>query len=253
MFKQAIVRRPCPQMVNGITAANLGLPDYHKALIQHDHYIQALETCGLKVTVLEADERFPDSTFIEDVAIMTPVCAVITNPGAASRKGEVEGVTGLIKTFREKVAVIQAPGTLEGGDVMMVGSHFYIGISERTNTAGARQLIDILRKYDLDGSMVPLEKVLHLKTGVSYLENNHLLACGEFLQSVSFSGLKMIEVDPAEAYAANSIWVNGTVIMPSGYPRLQKSVRDAGYKTLTVDVSEFRKLDGGVSCLSLRF
>ena len=253
MFKQAIVRRPCPQMVNGITAANLGKPYFSKALIQHDQYIQALETCGLEVTVLEADERFPDSTFIEDVAVMTPACAVITNPGAASRKGEVEGISSVLKTFREKIEIIQAPGTLEGGDVMMVGAHFYIGISARTNIEGARQLIEILRRHDLDGSMVPLELVLHLKTGVAYLENNHLLACGEFLYNEIFSRFKRIKVDEAEAYAANSIWVNDTVIMPSGYPKIQKSVQEAGYQTLTLDVSEFRKLDGGVSCLSLRF
>ena len=144
-------------------------------------------------------------------------------------------------------------GTLEGGDVMMVGSHFYVGRSARTNAEGIRQFLAILAKYGLTGSEVPLEKVLHLKTGVNYLENDDMLVSGEFVDRPDFAGYHRIVIPEEEAYAANCIWVNGTVIVPAGYPAVERAVREAGYPVLLVDTSEFRKLDGGLSCLSLRF
>lgn len=253
MFKNAIVRTPCQAMLNGITTANLGLPDYQKALAQHADYIKALRECGLEVTILDANEDFPDSTFVEDVALMTPHCAIITHPGAASRAGEVTSMLPVVKDFYSKVEFIQAPGTVEAGDIMMVGDHYYIGLSERTNQAGADQMIAILEKYNLTGSVVSLSEVLHLKTGLGYLENNNLLACGEFLAKPEFQKYKLLEVDPSEAYAANSVWINETVLTPKGFPKTKALIESAGYKVREVDVSEFQKIDGGLSCLSLRF
>ena len=136
---------------------------------------------------------------------------------------------------------------------MMVGEHFYIGISQRTNNQGAKQLIEILERYDMTGSTVPLKEMLHLKSGLSYLEQNKLLISGEFMNHPAFADFQRIEVDPGEAYAANSLWVNSTVLVPEGYPLTRDKIEQAGYPTLTLDVSEFRKLDGGLSCLSLRF
>jgi dimethylargininase len=253
IYKNAIVRKPCPEMVNGITTANLGKPDYKKAMKQHNNYIDILKECGLKVKVLEADNRFPDSTFIEDVALCTPHCAVITYPGAISRRGETEGMKQILAEFDNTIEEISYPGTLEAGDVMMVGNHFYIGISERTNHEGAERLIEILEKYNMTGSKVLLNNVLHLKTGASYLEMNNLLVSGEFMDKPEFENFNKIIVDYNEAYAANSVWINGNVLVPSGYPETKKKIEMAGYKTKEVDVSEFQKLDGGLSCLSLRF
>lgn len=253
MFTRAIVRTPCRAMVNGLSGAGMGIPDYRQALIQHSDYIAALEACGLAVTVLPADERFPDSTFVEDVALMTPRCAVITNPGAPSRRLETRGILDPVRRHYAEVEMIRAPGTLEAGDVMMVGDHYYIGLSARTNQAGARQLIAILEHHGLSGSVVKLEEVLHLKTGLGYLENNKLLACGEFLENPLFQQYEILEVDPDEAYAANSVWINGTVLTPAGFPKTAELIRSAGYEVRPVDVSEFQKLDGGLSCLSLRF
>ena len=253
MFTNAIVRIPCKAMVNGLSSANLGVPDYQKALLQHADYIEALKECGLKVTVLSADENFPDSTFVEDIALMTPRCAILTNPGAPSRTLETRTMLNTIREFYTEVETIDAPGTVEAGDVMMVGDHYYIGLSERTNQAGAAQMIAILERYGLSGSMVELNKVLHLKTGLGYLENNNLLACGEFLNKPEFQQYKLLEVDPVEAYAANSVWINGTVLTPLGFPKTRSLIASAGYKVREVDVSEFQKLDGGLSCLSLRF
>lgn len=253
MFTKAIVRTPCRNMINGITSANLGLPEYNKALEQHQNYIYALKNCGLEVIIMEADENYPDSTFIEDTALLTPNCAIIMRPGTPSRRGEIDAVVVLLKDHFDNIESISELGTIEAGDVMMVGQHFYIGISERTNEAGAEQLIGILRKYGMSGSKVHLKKILHLKTGLSYLEHNNLVISGEFLKHDEFKQFNQIKIDPQESYAANCIWVNDTVIIPSGFPNSKSAIEDAGYKTLTVNVSEFQKLDGGLSCLSLRF
>lgn len=255
-FNNVIVRRPCKAICDGITSApELGQPIYEKALAQHDNYIEALKKCGVEVTVLEADERYPDSCFVEDPALITRKCAIITNPGAESRNGEKKEIVGAVKKFfpDDKIEYIKDPGTLEGGDVMMVGDTFYVGLSARTNAEGIRQLTEILNKYGLECVQVPLEKVLHLKTGVNYLENNNMLVSGEFIEKPEFAKYNKIVIPEEEAYAANCIWVNDTVIVPEGYPAVLKAVQDAGYKTLLVDTSEFRKIDGGLSCLSLRF
>ena len=253
MFTKAIVRTPCRALVNGLSSANLGQPDYHKALLQHADYIEALKECGLQVTVLPADENFPDSSFVEDVALLTPRCAILTNPGAPSRTLETRSILKIIREFYACVELIEAPGTVEAGDIMMVGNHYYIGLSERTNQAGAEQMIAVLERYGMQGSMVELTEVLHLKTGLGYLENNNLLACGEFLSKPEFQKYHILEVEPIEAYAANSVWVNGTVLTPRGFPKTRSLIDSAGYRVREVNVSEFQKLDGGLSCLSLRF
>ena len=253
MFTKAIVRTPCEAMVNGLSSAELGLPDYHNALVQHADYIEALKECGLQVTVLPADENFPDSTFVEDVALMTPPCAILTNPGAPTRTLETRSMLGTIREFYKKVEMIKEPGHVEAGDIMMVGGHYYIGLSERTDQAGAGQMITILESYGLQGSMVELTEVLHLKTGLGYLENGYLLACGEFLTSPVFQKFHLLEVDTDEAYAANSVWINDTVLTPAGFPKTRSLIEAAGYRVREVNVSEFQKLDGGLSCLSLRF
>ena len=256
MFTNAIVRRPSKSMVQGITSApELGRPDYALALKQHDHYIRALESCGVKVTVLEALEEFPDGCFVEDTAVLTRNCAVISNPGALSRRNEPGCMVDTIKQFyaEDRIEYITSPGTMEGGDVMMVGDHFYIGLSARTNEEGGRQLIAALKKHGHTGSIVPLKKVLHLKTGLAYLENNNLLVSGEFVDREEFSKFNRIEIPADEAYCANCIWVNGKVLAPAGYARAKEAIERAGYEVIEVDTSEYRKLDGGLSCLSLRF
>jgi dimethylargininase len=253
MFKKAIVKIPCENMIEGLTSANLGYPDYLEALVQHQFYINALRDCGLELTILDADENYPDSTFVEDTALLTPHFAIITNPGAQTRKGEIVEMKKVLINLYGNVEEIKDPGTLEAGDVMMVDNHFYIGLSKRTNLLGTQQLIAILNKYGMTGSTVALEKVLHLKSGVSYLENNNLLVAGEFIHKPEFQKFNRIIVDEDESYAANSVWVNGDILVPKGFPKTKKKIEQLGYKVTEVDVSEFRKLDGGLSCLSLRF
>jgi dimethylargininase len=253
MFKHAIVRRPGESLVHGITSAGLGKPDYKKAIGQHDKYIEALRSCGVEATILEAQEKYPDSVFVEDTAVLAEKCAVITNPGASSRQGEEVSIKEALKKFYTHIESIDAPGTLEGGDVMRVRNHFYVGLSARTNEEGARQLASILNQYGYTVSNVEMEKLLHLKTGLAYLENDNLLTAGEFINRPGFETFNRILIDDSESYAANCIWVNHVVLVPGGYPKTKAAIEALGYKTLAVDVSEFRKLDGGLSCLSLRF
>jgi len=253
MFKNAIVRTPSGSIINGLSTSGLGKPVYSLALEQHEKYTETLKSIGLNVRVLPADESFPDSTFIEDTALCTPDCAIITRPGAETRRGETEGMKNVLQHYYSAIEEIISPGTLEAGDVMMVGKHFFIGISNRTNIAGANQLIDILRRYNMTGSKVPLNKMLHLKSGVSYRENNILLIAGEFKKNKIFEQFTRIEIDDNENYAANSLWINGKVIVPEGFPATRAKIEKAGLETLSLDVSEFRKVDGGLSCLSLRF
>lgn len=240
-------------MINGLTTAGLGKPDYNLALKQHKNYVTTLENCGLEIIELQADENFPDSTFVEDVALITPRCAIITNPGAISRRGETAEMREVILGLFSSVEQILSPGTVDAGDIMMVGSHYYIGLSERTNSAGSNQMIEILQSYGMTGSTIKLNQGLHLKTGVAYLENNNLAASGEFIKAPEFQEFNILEITEDEGYAANCIWVNNQVLIPAGFPKTRDTFSRVGYAVIEINVSEFQKLDGGLSCLSLRF
>jgi dimethylargininase len=253
MFKNTIVKTPGESYIHGLTTSDLGKPDYEKALQQHDAYIEALKKCAVEVHVLASNPEFPDSTFVEDTAVLTPGFAVISNPGAISRNGEIIEMDPVLKSYYEKTYSIQSPGTLDGGDVLQIDDHFYIGISERTNLEGAQQLKHILEGENYKASIIQLEKFFHLKTGISYLGNQEIVVAGEFIDHPEFQFYKKIIVPAEEEYAANCIRVNDYVIIPAGFPKTKQKMNDAGYKTIELDVSEFRKLDGGLSCLSLRF
>ena len=225
-FSHVIIRRPGKSLSNGITSApELGQPIYERAIEEHYDYEHALEQCGVDVSVLPALEQYPDSCFVEDPAVITRCGAIITNPGADSRNGEKDEIEPVVRRFfdDEHVKHIVSPGTLDGGDVMMVGDHFYVGRSARTNEEGIRQFCEILEGWGLEGSEVPLEEVLHLKTGVNYIEDNNMLVSGEFIDKPDFAQYNKIVVPEDEAYGANCIWVNGTVIVAEGYPSTARS------------------------------
>ena len=254
MFTKAIVRRPARSMSNGITAhPELGKPDYALAARQHDAYIAALERCGLAVEVLPALEAYPDSCFVEDVAVCTRRFALVTLPREKSRAGETAGIAELLGKHYSAIESIQAPGTLEGGDVMMVGDTFFVGLSARTNVEGARQFIGCLERHGLAGRAVAMPPTLPLKTGTSYLEDGWLLVDAAFANYEEFSVFKRIDILPAESYAANGLRINDFVITPSGYPKALADIEATGLPVIELDMSEFRKIDGGLSCLSLRF
>jgi dimethylargininase len=252
MFTEAIVRAVPETIEAGITSADLGKPDYEKAREQHDRYVGALEKCGLEVTVLEADERHPDSVFIEDTAVVTDRCAIVAHPGAASRRGEVPEVEVVLSGLYENVERIASPGTLDGGDVLQVGNHFYVGLTRRTNREGAGQLAEILRGHGFGASFVGVHRFLHLKTGVAHLGGKDLLVAGELVARDEFDGFDEIIVTPEEEYCANCIRVNSHVLVPAGCEKTREEIARRGYDVIELEMSEFQKLDGGLSCLSLR-
>ena len=224
MFRNAIVLKPAFSLKEGLTTSDLGKPDYYLASEQHNLYTETLIRLGLKVKVLPKNELFPDSVFIEDIALCTQSCAVITRPGATTRRGETAGIRGVLEEFYTIIEEIIYPGTLEAGDVMMAGDIFFIGISDRTNEAGAEQLTAILARYGMKGIKVPLKKLLHLKSGISCLENNTILVCGELSNRSEFAGYNKIVVDEDECYAANSLWINGRFLY-------RKDFREPGKKS----------------------
>ena len=253
MFKNTIVKIPSESYISGLTTSDLGSPIFDKALEQHQKYIEALKKCRTEVTILPSTIEFPDSTFVEDTAVLTPTFAVISNPGALSRNGEIHEMEPIIKSFYETIYSIQSPGTLDGGDILQIEDHFYIGISARTNIDGAKQLKQIVESEGYKGTIVHLGKFFHLKTGITYLGNDTIVVAGEFIDHPEFNRYQKIVVPPEEEYAANCIRVNDYVIIPSGYPLTKQKINDAGFETIELDMSEFRKQDGGLSCLSLRF
>ena len=256
MFRNAIVRLPGRNFEDGLTSGKLGKPSYAKALEQHAAYRSALERCGLRVLALEADSQHPDSTFVEDTAIVTSRSAILARPGAESRRGEVAGIREALEGFFRVFHRIEAPGTLDGGDICEAGSHFFIGVSYRTNEDGARQLAEFLAGDGFSSSIVDIrgmKGILHLKSGLGCVGKNNLVVWDSMADLPHFRGYDLIRVAPDESYAANCVRVNDCVLLPAGRPCLESALKERGYKTLPLDMSEFEKMDGGLSCLSLRF
>lgn len=253
MFSNVIVKKPGKSYVEGLTTSNLGTPNYEELLIQHENYVEALKRCKVEVTYLEKDEAYPDSTFVEDTAVLTKDFAVVTNPGAESRNGEIIAMEPVLKGFYDKIYHIEAPGTLDGGDILQADDTFYIGISARTNEEGAEQLKSILEGEGYRAHIVPLKEFFHLKTGIAYLGNNKMVLAGEFIDDELFASYDKIVIPKDDEYSANCILVNDYVIIPSGYPATKEKLQAAGHQVIELSMSEFQKQDGGLSCLSLRF
>jgi len=239
-------------MAAGITTSTLGPPDYAKALNQFDAYVDALTHCGLSASVLDPLEGYPDAHFVEDAAVVTPDVAVITNPGAVSRKGEVPSIAAALQPFR-KTVWIQPPGTIDGGDVLMVGNHFFIGLSDRTNQEGASQLGNALSGFGCTWTPVPVAAGLHFKSSVNTVSDDTLLLTQAFADNPALAGFHRIVVSPQETYAGNTLLVNGHLIMPAGFPDTRQKLQILNKPIIELDMSEFRKMDGGLTCLSLRF
>ncbi len=256
MLTRAIVRPPSASFALGLTDADLGPPDLALALEQHARYCAALEQCGLRLSRLPADEAYPDSTFVEDTAILTPDCAILTRPGAASRAGEVVSIAAALPPFYARMRHIEAPGHVDGGDVCEADGHFFIGISARTNAAGAQQLAALLANEGFSAALVDIRGVagiLHLKSGISYLGERRLVAIDALAGDPALRGYEVVRIAHEESYAANFLRINRHVVISAGFPRFAASVNDFGYPVIALDMSEFRKMDGALSCLSLRF
>jgi dimethylargininase len=252
VFTQALCRRPGPDLAGGITTADLGKPDFGLASEQFDRYVATLRECGLEVTVLEALDGYPDAHFVEDTAVVTSEVAVITRPGASSRQGEQHSIAEALADHRT-LFEIEPPGTLDGGDVLMIGTHFLVGVSDRTNKEGARQLGAVLESRGCTWQEVPVAAGLHFKSSVNLVEGKTLLVTGAFAGGGELAGFKKITTPPEEDYAANTLLINRRLIMPNGYPKTRRMLEILDLPIIELDTSEFRKMDGGLTCLSLRF
>lgn len=249
---RAIVRTPAPTIADGLTTAGLGRPDHRRMLEQHAAYVGALVALGIEVETLEPLADFPDAHFVEDVALVLPELAVITRPGATQRRGEAAAIEAALAHHRP-LRRIEAPATLDGGDVLDAGGHFFIGLSRRTDERGAEQLASILAEAGYGSTTVPVAAGLHLKSGVSWIGGRRLIVTAELALTGRFADRELTVVDRDDEYACNVVFVNGTVVMPAGFPRVRARLAELGLPTVELDASETRKMDGGLTCLSLRF
>jgi dimethylargininase len=252
MFSTAITRKPGENFARGITTADLGIPSYPGIMAQHSAYVETLKKVGLQVIELDPLPEYPDAYFVEDVAVVTPDVAVISNPGAAARNGEQRYIETTLAEYRE-IATIHPPGTLDGGDVLMVRKHFFIGLSERTNPLGAAQLGAILERFGNTWVSVPVSAGLHLKSSVSWVGGNTLLLSEAYANQPEFETYEHIIIDPSEAYACNTLWINHNLLTPKGFPKTLKQLQRLSLPVFELETSEIEKMDGGLTCMSLRF
>jgi dimethylargininase len=253
-YTRAIVRPPPPTFAAGLTGHRGCPPDPGLALAQHGRYCQLLIDCGLSLTTLPADAAYPDSCFVEDTAIVTPRGAIATRPGAPSRMGEVDGIVEALRGCCLEVTRITAPGTLDGGDVCRIEEHFLVGLSARTNEEGARQLAQFLDALGYGSSVVDIRgqaRLLHLKSGVSYVGEGRLVVVEDMSAVAALRPYERVVVADTERYAANCLRVNDRVLIAAGHPLLAETLSGLGCETVAVDLSEFRKMDGSLTCLSL--
>ena len=222
------------------------------ARAQHDDYLRALESLGCHLIELPEEGELPDSVFVEDVAIVLDEVAVLTRPGALSRRPEVASVAEMLRHHRSLEA-IESPATLDGGDVLRIGRTVYVGQSARSNPEGIAQLRKLLGAHGYAVEGVPMRDCLHLKSAVTALSDDWVLLQPAWVDREHFANFRIIEVDPAEPHAANVLRIGDALIMPAGFPRTQQRLLDAGFKVTAVDVSELQKAEGAVTCCSLVF
>lgn len=253
-FTHAICRLPSRSLVNGLRAEDTGQPDYDLFIKDHANYIATLESTGANVLVLDALEAFPDSVFVEDAVLCLPKGAVIMRPGAPSRLGEAEAIKQTISGLYSQVEHIKGPGFIEGGDILVTETEVLVGRSARTDKAGIEELASIINPWGCVLREVDTpEGVLHFKTDCSLLDENTILSTKRLAQSGCFEKYDVIYTADGEEACANTIRFNDYVIMPDGFPETEQKLLEKGYDIKKIGNTEAAKLDGGMSCLSLRF
>ncbi len=254
-FRHAITRRPGASIVDGLRAEDIGRPDLTQMLKDHAAYVAALRSTGADVVELPPLEAYPDSVFVEDTMLCLPKVAIAMRPGAPTRQGEVAVMRPAIEPFYgENIRDISAPGCIEGGDILVTGREILVGLSARTNREGVSRLNDIAKEFGYALRVVETpEGVLHFKTDCGLLDGETILATRRLAESGCFAGYKVLHVKDEEEAASNCIRFNKLVIMAAGFPRTAEMLDAAGYEVVEINNSECAKLDGGMSCLSLRF
>jgi len=244
----AVTRNVSPRIDLGeLTHVDRQPIDYEKAAAEHREYRHLLESLGETVVELPGDAAYPDCVFIEDTAIVLPDLAIITRPGAESRRGETRVVAEELAKYRAVVR-IEAPATLDGGDVLVLDNRIFVGMSNRTNEPALAQLRVHSRR-----EVVPIDvaRCLHLKSAVTRVAKNALLIDREWIDASPFDGWTLIDVDPSEPAGANALLIDGIVIYPSAFPKTRARLEAHGIDVRTVDASELAKAEGGVTCCAL--
>ena len=247
----AITRKVSPRMAECQLTHLARTPiDMGRAAEQHLAYEQQLEALGCEVTSLPGEPELPDSVFVEDAALVFDELAILARPGAESRRAEVASVGKALEAHRQ-LGRIEAPGTLDGGDVLTAGKQVFVGLSQRTNQAGIEQMRALLEPHGYSVESVKVERCLHLKSAVSQVAEKTLLINPAWLEPSAFRDFELIEVDATEPFAANALLVSGAVIYPAAYARTRKRLEARGIRVIPVEVSELAKAEGGVTCCSL--
>ncbi len=251
MLTRAILRRPGPDFAAGLTTARLGKPDLSRMLAQHAAYADALRSLALQVEVLDPLPGFPDAYFVEDVAVVVPELGIVTRPGALARRGEADAIVPALAGHRP-LARLEDPATLDGGDVLVAERTVFIGLSTRTNVPGAEQLARLLEPHGYRSYTVPVAAGLHLKSSVSWLGGETLLVSRRLADQPELRAFRHLLVDVAEEPACNTLLVNGTLLTPAGFPKTRHQLDGTGLPVVELDLTEARKMDGGLTCMSLR-
>ena len=253
-FTRAITRRPAATIASGLRAQDIGNPVLETMLSAHRAYVAALRSTGADVIELEPLEAFPDAQFVEDTALCLPEGAILMRPGAPSRLGEVAEMAATIRACYDDVRTINGPGHIEGGDILVTGREILVGRSDRTDAAGVAELSEIAAEWghSLREVFTPAG-VLHFKTDCSLMDAETILSTSRLAASGCFEGYRVLLVPEGEEAAANAIRFNNLVLMAAGFPQTAEMLTKAGYEVVEIDNTDCAKLDGGMSCLSLRF
>jgi dimethylargininase len=224
--------------------------DLNVARSQHHRYVQALKELGCAVLELPAESNLPDSVFVEDAAVVLPEAAIITRPGADSRKPETESIARALRPYR-KLLSIAPPGSLDGGDVLVVGKNIFVGISGRSNQEAVRQINQLLGRYGYRAQGAEMRDCLHLKTAVTRVDDKTLLINRGWVDVETLEGYDLIEVDESEPFGANCLPIGGSIIFPVAFPKTRRRLEERGYQIVGVEVHELAKAEGAVTCCSL--
>ncbi len=226
--------------------------DLELAREQHRAYERTLESLGARVISLPAEPELPDSMFVEDPAIVLDELAVILSLGTAARRGEAESLARALAPYR-KLARVELPGTLEGGDVLRIGRKLFVGLSRRTNAEGIRQVAALVAPHGYEVIAIPVRGCLHLKSAVTHVGRNTLVANRSWFDAAAFSGYEWLDVAAEEPRGANALALGDAVIFPAGFPRTRERIEKCGFRVVPLDISELQKAESGLTCSSLIF
>jgi dimethylargininase len=253
----AIVRLPAPSLASDCALTHIARTpiDFARIAAQHAAYREALRAAGCVLDVLPALPAFPDSVFVEDAAVALPGRVVLTRPGTPSREPEPRFLCDTLAGHGLEIAQIEPPATLDGGDVLRIGRRLYVGASSRTNPAGIAAIAEWAWRDSLEVVAVPIGPSLHLKTAVTALDDDTVVANPAWVDPTAFAVARVIEVDPQEPFAANVLRIDTTLLVNRAFPRtlerLEAHARSGGLRVMPVDIAEFGKAEAGLTCLSL--